>query len=373
MRYRHRRTKAPKAPAPPKLPRPKSKDLTMIYKGLMTVSIENRLATLAYALHWYDTAMPYFVQKGLLTVEIKSKLEKAVLCRRKGMGCTDPSQNHEKETAFLMALRMYERAFEPLKPPRVDKFYGEFQQRKATLELAQQKMEDKYGEIIRLLQVAIGNRVKLNLADAPKLRQYDPSMSTASYNREAAKQMTEKMRSEGFMAVFIEQLDFLARYASLENDGKGGWTFDPQKQIDTMGEMLRDFVKFCRSEEAPKKLVRTPSVETPKIEFTAPVTSQPTSQAAPSSTAPATARPPRQRAKGPKIAGRYGQGSSPAIIYTELQDGKTHSVSELLRKIPAAIPMERLKDFIKDGKRFGGWNCAVNGDDIVMTVAGGNP
>jgi hypothetical protein len=80
------------------------KDLRTVLKGLVTVSIQNRLSSLAYALQWYDGALPYLIQKGLITPALTKTLEVAVKCRKQGIGTNN---DNEKETAFLMALRQY--------------------------------------------------------------------------------------------------------------------------------------------------------------------------------------------------------------------------------------------------------------------------
>jgi hypothetical protein len=340
-----------KMPKPPKLQRPKVKVLRAILKGLMTVSIQNRLATLAYALQWYDAAILYLIQRQKLSADAQKRIVTAVKCRKQAVG-TDKLE--EQESGFLMALRFYEKACVALRPPEVDKFFKLYQVRKDGLEKRQKRMEQKYGFVISLLQKAIENRVVLQVADAVKGRQYDPALSSLSYNRETARQLATQFRVEGFLSVFIGELDFLAQHVALERNNQGGYDYDPARQVKVTEELLASFLKFAKTAEAPKKLVRSGVVpiQTPKQPK---VPGQAPSQGAQ-----------RGFSRGPKVGGILVPGTAVALLYDRLKDGKVHPLAETLAGIQSPNPLERIKNLHRSGAKKGMWTVSITGTDVQL-------
>jgi len=352
-----------KMPKPPKAQRPKTSQLRKILKGLLTVSLANRLATLAYALQWYDPAILYLMQKKLIKLSNDPKnptkeqaaLHIAAKCRKLGIGATI---DQEKETGFLMAIRNYEKACHALKPPLVDTFYDLFKNKKEKLESKQQKMEQKFGSVIGLLQKSIGSRLQLIVADAQKAVQYNPSLTSLNYNRDAAKALTQKFRQQGLLAVLVDQLDVLTRYASLKADGSGGWLYDPNEQIKVIGEVLENFLKFAASPDAPKRLVRNLQAPVPAAQGASPASS---AKGAPKRTFGGS--------KGPKIGGVYVPGTCGAIFYERLSDGKEWDLNKLFEGVAHAHPIGPLKKMAKDGPAFG-WTVVISNDKARLEKVG---
>jgi hypothetical protein len=347
-RFRRARTPRVKVPKPAKIPRPKVRDLRMVLKGLMTVSVQNRIASLSYALQWYDQALPYLIQKNKLSADARKRLETAVKCRKQGMGT---NQDQEKETAFLMAVRSYEKSCAALKPAPVDAVLTKFHARKDHLVKKQERMEQKFGTVTALLQKAIGDRVKLEVADAPKAMQYNPALTTLSYNREAAKQLSLKLRREGILSVFVDQLPELSRAGALESDGAGGWLYDPEKHVKMMEEMLNGFLQFARTGEAPKRLFRHGQVNPQNDSGPRPIS-------APRSFG--------RGSKGPKVGGRYVHGTAAAIIYERLQDEKEWSFVDLFAGLNHAHPIGPLKVLQRDGASAGTWLVSITNDTAQL-------
>lgn len=351
------RTPRVKKPKIAKIQRPKTKDLRMILKGLLTVSLANRIASLVYGLQWYDQALPYMVQKGLLTAQAKKLLEIAVKCRKQGIGT---SNDDEKETAFLMALRQYEKACVGLKPPLVDKFFDQFKAKKVALEAKQKKLEMKFGNVVQLLQKAIGNRVKLAVADAQKPFQYDPGLTSVSYNREAAKQMALQFRAEGIFPVLVGQMDLLARHAALQPDGNGGWSYDPAKHVEINQEMLQSFITFAKSADAPNKLVRSGMVKPPKVHQ-------------PGTATGTAARQPRAPRGGNKTLGFLIPGTALHDVYDRLKDEKEHDMKDVIAGLNVADPMGRIKRLNQFGLQQGKLSVSIAGNKVQLKHTGGQP
>lgn len=358
-RIRRVRTPRVKKPKVAKLPRPRTKAMRMILKGLMTVSQANRIASLSYALQWYDPALLYLIQKGKLDVNAKKLLVKAVACRNLGIKNTN---DNEKETAFLMALRQYEKACVALRPPAVDKFYNQFNAKKVRLEAKQQKLENKFGNVVQLLQKSIGDRVKLSVADAQKPFQYDPGLTSVSYNREAAKALAIKFRQEGILAVFADQLPILAQHAALQQgtgEQAGTWQYDPARHVAIVEEMLGSFITFAKTVDAPKRLVQNRVVREPKIK----VPVQPGQPAAP--------RAPRASLKGPRYLGFLVPGTAIATVYERLMDEKEHELKEVINGLTTGDPVGRVKQLGRYGVQKACLTMTINGQLVSIKHAPG--
>jgi hypothetical protein len=337
-----------------KIPRPKGKDLRMMLKGLLTVSQANRIASLSYALQWYDQALPYMVQKGKLDAKAKKLLEVAVKCRKQGIGTVN---DNEKETSFLMALRQYERACVALKPSLVDKFYKQFELRKTKLEAKQQRLENKFGNVTDLLQKAIGNRIKLVVADAQKPFQYDPGLTSVSYNREAAKALALKYRQEGILPVLLDQLPLLAQHAALQQgtgEQAGTWQYDPARHVAIVEEMLASFIIFARSADAPKRLVQNRVVREPKVK--APVDPN----------APPVQRAARVSAKGPRYLGFLVPGTAIATVYERLMDEQEHDIKDVIAGLTTSDPVGRVKQLGRYGVEKAVLDLTINGQKVSI-------
>jgi len=320
----------------------------------MTVSQANRIASLAYALQWYDQALPYLVQKGTLDAKAKKMLELAVKCRKQGIGT---SNDNEKETSFLTALRQYEKACPSMKPPSVDKFYGLFNAKKVQLEAKQQRLEGKFGSVVQLLQKAIGNRVKLQVADAQKPFQYDPGLTSVSYNREAAKSLVVKFRQEGILAVLLDQLPILAQHAALQPDGHGGWSYDPARHVVIVEEMLGSFIQFAKTSDAPKRLVRSGSIviKAPKV------------PGVPGQTVPRGPKgqvTPRPTITGHDVPGSRQRSFMCSMVYERIKDGQEHPLADVLAGVDTP---DRIKQLERYGQLWGTFDLVIKKDKVVLS------
>lgn len=367
MAWHHRRTRQPrvKVAKPAKIPRPKVRDLRLVLKGLISVSVQSRIAALAYALQWYDTALPYLVQKGKLPPDGKKKLENAVKCRKQGMGTI---HDEEKETAFLMAVRLYEKACVALKPVAVDKFFDLFKKKKVTLEKKQNKLELKFGGILEMLQKAIGNRVRLQVADAPKAVQYDPALTSLSYNRDAVKQMAQQYRAEGLLAVFVDQLETLSMHAALKPDGNGGWAYDPAEQVQVQDELLHSFITFAKSSDAPKRLVKGGAFiqKQPKAPCAQCNGTGILADGAPCAVCIKAPRPVRTMTKGPRILGFLIPGTAIATVYERLKDEQHHDLQTVIAGLTTGDPVGRVKQLQRYGQQKGLYDVTITGNSVQL-------
>ena len=331
-----------KLPRPTKVPRPLVREMREHLKKVISLSIENRIAALSNVIQWYHRAIPYLMQKDKLkSPEIIKKLEKAQLCRKKGL---ENSNLDEKETCYLTALRIYEGVCSALNPIPVDNYYKVFQDKKEILAVKKQRLEAKYGEALRLLQKAIGGRYTLNVADASKPVQYDPHLNSISYNREAARKVMEKYRREGLLAAFVDQLDTFTRDSALVPDAAGNYQYDPVRHAMAMKELLKSFVEFAKTSEAPNRLVKRNVARAPR----------------------ASGQPRVKGERKEKIAGRFNAGSNIAIVYERLKDEREHDLKEILDGIVLTEPFSTIRHLRWQGNRDKVWTIKIKGDTVQL-------
>lgn len=364
-RHSRRAPRAPKPPKPPKMVRPKVRDLRMVLKGLLTVSIGDRIGALHYALQWYDSVIPYLLQKKLLPLNTnptapptkeQKRLAIAIKARKQAQGSAN---NFEKETALLLAVKSYETVCAALKPASVEKYYEQYKQKKDTLEKKQAKLELKFGQVFQLMQQVVGTRFKITVSDAQKPRQYDPKLTTLNYNREAAKAFALQFRAEGFLPVFIGQLETFSRSASLYSDGKGGFVYNPAKHLEAYNQMLAELVSFLKTGAAPRKLVRNGVVPASKPMGAAPAA------------AGAAPRAPRVSNKGPRVLGFLIPGTAIYKVYENLQDQKEHEMAEAIVNVSSGDPVGRVKQLQRYGNQRGNFKVEINGSKVKLTLAVG--
>lgn len=317
----------------------------MVYKGILSVSIGDRIAALHYGLQWYDKVVTYLLNKKLIplanpqtpTPEQK-RLAIAVKARNQAAGTVI---DHEKETALLLSIRSYEIACKAIKPVPVDKFYALFNKRKGTLEAKQLRLEQKHGMVFGLMQKVVGSRFKITTIDAQKPMQYNPNLTTLNYNRDSAKALGLQFRAEGFLPVFFSQLDTFARNASLTPDGAGGFLHSWEAQNTEKQNLLNDLAAFLKTSGAPKRLVRNGQV---------PAAAVPKAPRAPGAPRAAQTGP---RGKGPRVLGFIIPGTAIHKAYENLADQQWHSMADATTGVNNADPAGRVKQLQRYGREKG--------------------
>jgi len=361
---RRNRTSAPPIPKPPKPQRPQGKALRELYKGLVTLSTSNRINSLASALQWFDSAQVWMLSRNKgqpLDPKIVRAIEIAVKSRKVGISAT---MEGEKETAFLMSVRNYEKACSIVKPVSVDKYYTELEAKKQKLEQRQQVAANQYGNLLSELAVAGGGEVRMLVFDGPKTRQLVPSSFEIIYNREGAKQVVETIKRQGMLSAFVAELDMMSRCLAFESNGVGGFQVNAEKYIAAQSRLMKNFVKHYGTMPNANRLVRPgATAEHGLIQQPQPASTQPK---APRQGAPQ--RTPIRRSSAPKVAGRYDAASTMALLYNKLRDGHLHKITDILQGVPAADPKGRLVNLGKDVKRFNWGTFEWLGDGVRMIL-----
>lgn len=365
---RHKRT--PRVPKPMKQQapnRPRVKDLRHLYKGLLQVKSADRVAALQTALHWFDDAVKYiiFKQQGQLTLEQAQAYEKANKMREvKGR----PTE--ERELFFKKAITFYEKMLKDttLDPISLDNYYEKLEVIQPKLANKQEKMEEKFGKMLFMLQKALhpqdekGKEITLRIGELKSTTdkyQIDPDISTLTFRRDYAKEIKRKMFREGLLTAVLEVIKPLSRMVALEEekDGMGQATgrmlLSPKKQLLAYDQMLENLIAFARTDEAPKKLVKRPLA---------------------TEAADASSNGQRPKRKGPSvfrhsnmIAGAFREGTAIAVIYQALLDNQWHNWKDLRKLISSGLDVRmRLDKIARIGREQGNWTIDWKDNNVRL-------
>lgn len=358
--HRTPKPKVPKTPAAAKIAKPKVNQLRHIYKGLITADQGSRLAAMAYALQWFDTAIKYMLSANLFTPELQKKYAIAVKARNQGLGT---NVNNEKEASFIAALRIYTKVCAPLHPPEFDKFYSEYEQKKSKLEAKQDQLTGKFGNVVAMLKQALnpfngqGHPIEVVVSEIPTDVKFDPELSRMTYSKEKAAKLKDTFRREGLLALAVEQSKLMARFAAtVPGDQPGTYGIDGNKYINAIHQLMDNLVKFCQTSNAPKRLAFPPKAAVQSVAHQPKV----------GTGAPSGVK--RGPTHGPKIADYYVSGSAMAILYITLQDQQWHQVPDLQKLVTAEVT-GRLKSLATKGKETGKWTLEFNGNQVKMNLA----
>lgn len=371
--FRYRTPRPPKPPKAPKIKKPLLSDLKQIYKGLFTTDEGQRIACLNAAMQWYDNqALPYvvFTNKGTYTTQQAKALDRAVKCRRQGMGTTF---NAEKETSYRTAIKQYELVCDTLSPVKIDTYYTDLDAQAAKLEAKQKKLEERYGTLSELLTKALkpvgmeGQDVAIQVGQVKNEFQMDPARSQLTLRRDVVRELRRRVRAEGLLPVVFTVLDPLSRMCAMrpqyDQSGvpTGGYVVAPSDQRTMERKLMANFLQWAATADAPKRLVR-------------PVTDL---SAVPTGATSGAQRkaPSAFGKKGPKIADAFLQGTIIANLFTALMDGNLRKYEDLRNVIHGnqSTLISKLRWIDGVGRRkltatggSSGWTVEFNTDDCYV-------
>lgn len=362
-----------KQPKPPKIPRPKTKELRVVYRELVSANVAIRLNTLARALQWYDLALPYIISRSkskALDAQQTKHHDWALKCRKQALGTTFEG---EKETAFRKAIGFYQKICVTLHPPDIEKFYKLFEAKRERLESKQERATDKFSNVLHVLQTwlqpknAKGEPVKIVVADMEASRRYEIVTNQWLYNRATAKTLAKALHRRGVLPLLMQELPYLSRpYATevVEEASTTGapmkkYVLNPVKQLEAYNAMLQNLLAAASTPQAPKRLVRRAF---------APVEAAKTADASQATQRPRVKRVFAGKAGAERVGGRYIVGSAMATIWSALKDGQWKQRAEVKALIPHVDSEDRIKKLFTDGQRSGAWTVEQSNDGRLRMI-----
>lgn len=338
--------------------KPKISDLRTALQGYVTASVATRIAALSLALQWYDTAIPYLIDKKLVDADKLKLMSKATKAREIGISSL---HQHEKETAFKQSVQMLEKICDSLHPVSLQKYVDEYRLQQTKLEADEARLSSKYEMTIEFLETVFkstGFKVTLD-PTADKERSFDGT-SAIVYSRAALKAVTIKLRTEGLMPTVFGEIMFFSKAKAIVPDA-GTFVWKPELQVKALGKMLAEFVEYAKQDSTKWKLLRYGA---PRV--AAPTTQVPFVGAAP--TTPATPRAPRVGLSRKQPGERYVPGTAMAVLYERLKTGQPIEKKELLKGVPSANPEGRLQWIVKHGKEKNEWSIVFSGTTVQMII-----
>lgn len=331
------------------VPKPSTKDLKNILKGVIAADDTRRLQACVKALQWYDIAIPYVISKnkGRLSSENLKEFSSANKFREKGV---TSKHLEEKEAAYKLAIRKYEHICSNLGPPSINKYYELYMGTKTKLEADELRLQDKFGHVLLTLSSALPTNLRIKVGKIEKAR-YFSGKDTFFYSKTHAQEMRVKLKREGILALAVQEIPYITRALSMEDDGVGGgMVYSPKKHVDQMKDLLEKFLVWSKTEAAPKRLVKVRSHSGVESE-----------------------KKPRkgnrgfaQKATAPKGTIEYfRKGSIVSNVAIKLSSGKEYQLKDILEKLGNVIPS--VKRLARHGKKYGGWTIDLTEKTVKMT------
>jgi len=326
---------AQRKPRPPKIPRPKVKELRKLYKGLNNQSQTMRIEALKLILQWYDQAMPYVEQRvpsDLERAKLKEKIFK--LRRYEHPGSTESnsaSLGNERETAFRVAVSTFETYAKILRPYPIAKVLPKIDRGLASKQDRAKRLEQKFAGVLNMLSILKpttddGRPIRLTVESKMNSdRKFGYRNQELLYSRAQIKRCQVKMRREGVLAMLFEELLPLSRAAAL---GPDQHTCNDKLRVHKIFEMLKHALAYFQTPQAPRRLVRFGSNAAAS-----------TSDSSPGEKAPQARRQTRGKAFGKRLLvdGLFAEGSATAILYQALKDEQWHSAVDLQKLVSSDV------------------------------------
>lgn len=255
------RVKMPKV----KKPRSKVNDLKAIYRRYVSADISARIAALAEATIWYDSAIPSLIAKKPLNTEEQTLYSKANKAREYGRrGGTE----EEQDTGYAKCLRMYEKLFSPRIDglPEVDTYIEQYKKLKPKLDMKHAELVARYAAAMDALNASfkpLGIEFAIHKADPDSPRQFDGN-NKILISTELGKALSEKAKTEGLIAVVFSEAVTALKAAALEKDDQGEYAYNFPKLIDLIPKMLQAVMDYCYTVPRVKLFKQaTPGATTP--------------------------------------------------------------------------------------------------------------
>jgi hypothetical protein len=352
----HRKQRQPRVAKAVKPAKPKTRELRTMLKGIVSALPAYRINAMAQAMQWYDAAQPYVLYKlkGKIDVKLAKALDIAAKCRNQGIGTTSEG---EKETSFKMALTYYEKFYAILRPPTVNSFYETYEKRKVKLDSKHERIQDRFENILDLLTKACkptahdGQSLILVAGEIDTARKNDAMLRQLIYSKEKLQELKRDVRVRGLLPVILEEIPNFATSAGLENH-EGKFMLNPAKKMQAYEVLMKNFVEFCQTPEAPKRLVKIVG---------------PNGHQLADPKAPRAPRVPRAPGTGRalKIDGLYAEGSSRAVLYQTMLDGAWRTKKELTKACGSGVGFN-LKVLQMKGLRSKLYQIETDGDKVRL-------
>ena len=225
-------------------------------------------------LHWYESLVEWIKQDSrraykLELLKVIKTFEQIERLRTRSYNERDMIK---REARLCSMIELYEQAVRGITKIRpIHRAYRKLSQLNKKLKLREAKLAARASRILEWLQKglrpknALGFVVQLKVGDSQDMFRVGPRLLSADartmvYSRARIIEMRKKIHTDGFLAVAIEEVNWLARACGQVPDEtqKSGWRPDLFKERKAIFDMLANVVDFSRKEpNILKRLVKT--------------------------------------------------------------------------------------------------------------------
>jgi hypothetical protein len=254
---------------------PPVKPSMIAYNGWLreigTAALGRHIDVLSKMLYWWDGAVTYAKHKipvELQSIEMKRAFLAATESRRKGQEATTIA---EKEKYFVAAIGHYSKFAKkvidvaPIAPVIVLYKAHTKKAEKAVKELA-----PRFDSFLHILAASFKScPFKLQAVPGKHTevkREVDHALNKIMYTRPLLIKMQKQFRSEGLLAVCVDEARHIARAMAYQGTNKGAYLVDREMQFNSYTQLMTDVVEFAANHpNAPNRLVKR-KVDKPKRE-----------------------------------------------------------------------------------------------------------
>lgn len=250
--------------------RPDRTQLKAIYKLMLTAMPEARVNQLILAVHWYDAAFDWAKDDErknlkLQTVPKVKAIEAVDDLRAMSLNASNLSK---REDILRKLIQKFELVMSGIiRTKSIASVYTKLHKIQARLEKRSQRLEAKFKMVIDFLEKALqprnakGDPVQFKVGDlSEKDRSVSIDLRSFMYSKSYAQKMLAIYKREGLLPIIISEVDWLARICAHKPDEeqKGKWIIDLKNDRDSIFQMLRNLVEYCRSNpKLSRRLIKT--------------------------------------------------------------------------------------------------------------------
>lgn len=356
---KQRKVKLVKAPTPDKVKLPSTKELRLLYEGMVTADEGHLVAALVSAIHWYEKAMDWVLYKmeGHPSTQQSTDRGQFRILWARGVAS---KTNVEKIEAYQQALHYGERILRTLKVkvPPIKDVVSAIEAQQQRLVDYEAKLRQKFDYILTVLEEALqpmnseGTWIKLKVGKIKDPMIMDPQLTTLSFRKDQVKAMNLMMRKEGIWPVVLQVSEPLARMASMEPGSVAGKReVNHRMMVAKLFALWRVFQTWAQKPGAPKRLIKQ-DIPKPKVQRKPPQ------------------HVPGFHGKRDKVMGMYLKTSAMGRLLETLQDGQFHSEDDLQKLIYPTKLQSRLPWLDRHGRESGYWTMERVGGEVRLQVKG---
>jgi hypothetical protein len=244
--------------------RPSIKELESKLAAYINIHRNARLAALGSILEWYERSVP--TARARFAAEDEMRYQKALRVRSSGLGAGRTDE--ERETAYLMVIRLFERVMVRFGVDRpIDEYLTKLESRRRELEEREARVRARYAHLVNGLQSVFAPfGVKFELAPDARLPRTFDANKTIHFSVDYAEELIQALAVNGVFGVAIgEIMPLVCKALSIETDSNGKAAISASLMGENLSKLAVHTVQFVMANAAQiqKSAIPLPNVPPP--------------------------------------------------------------------------------------------------------------